>query len=354
MGDYYADQVCDDGNAPGGKYEFACVPTIADAMLTANAGGAVEVVAGVGISSNDSSWGAAVSAASAADVVVLALGTDQTLAHEGRDLADIGLPGNQSALGLAVRAAAAAAGRPVVLLLVSSFPTAFDALAEGPAAVVLAYTPAFGAPALAALLFGDANRWGRAPMTVYPRAFQDAVSLFDFGMTPGGNNPGRSYRYYSGAAGAPLVSFGAGKSYSTFALACGGSLAPGAAAARVACNVTNLAGPDGDEVLMLFHRPSAATVARVAGAHPLPLSALVDFARVAVAAGRSATVTFELGVADTLSFTNEDGARALYPGMHFVDVFDGSANVTIALVLETPGDAVVVVRRPPRPPPAGV
>ena len=46
----------------------------------------------------------------AADVVVLALGTDNNVAGEGTDLGDIGLPGVQSQFGVAVLAAAAKQG----------------------------------------------------------------------------------------------------------------------------------------------------------------------------------------------------------------------------------------------------
>lgn len=80
--------------------------------------------------------------------------------------AGIGLPGLQAAFGAAVLAAAGS-GKLVVLLIVSSFPVSFDSLAGPAPAIVLAYTPAFGAPAVAAALFGE-NRWGRATLSVYP------------------------------------------------------------------------------------------------------------------------------------------------------------------------------------------
>lgn len=146
---------------------------------------------GTGISSNDSSWGAALAAAASADVVILALGTDHNFAREGRDLNNISLPLIQQQFGQAVLAAAGS--KPVLLLIVSSFPIAFDSLADSVTATVLAYNPAFGAPAVAAALFG-VNRWGRAVMTVYPGAYQEAVALDDFSMVPGPNNPGRCAR----------------------------------------------------------------------------------------------------------------------------------------------------------------
>ena len=74
-------------------------------------------------------------------------------------------------------------------------------------AIVLAYTPAFGAPAVAAALFGE-NRWGRATLSVYPEAYTSAQALGDFGMPHSAVSPGRGYRYYNGSAGPLLVRFG--------------------------------------------------------------------------------------------------------------------------------------------------
>jgi beta-D-xylosidase 4 len=345
MGDYYADMVCVGGG-------FACVPTLSAALAAANAAGSLTTIAGVSVHGNDSSWGAAIAAVAAADTVLLALGTDETCAGEGTDLSDIGLPGVQSQFGLAVLAAAAAAAKPVVLLLVSAFPTAFDELAAaGPAAVVLVYAPTFGAPAVAAQLLGDTNRWGRAVMTVYPHAYQNAVSLFDFSIAPGAGNPGRTYRYYDGSAGAPLVRFGEGISYSHFETACAGAIDPASGVIGVQCNISNAAGsPEGDQVLLVFHRASADVIARIGAAHPVPLASLVAFERFSLPAGGTAAAAFSLRASESLALVDASGASVLYQGLHYLDVWDGGAfNVTIAL--EVPGSSTVV-RRPPLPPSA--
>lgn len=194
MGDYYADAVCNDGT-------FNCVPTLSAALTAANIGGSVTTVLGVTVQGNDSSWGAAIASVLEADAIVLALGTDSSVGHEGTDLQDIGLPGVQREFGLAVLAAAAAAGnKPVILIVVSIFPTAFDDLSTITPAIVLAYAPTFGAPAIASSLFGDVNRWGRAVMTVYPLKYQDTVWIYDFGIVPSIINSGRTYRYYNGVS----------------------------------------------------------------------------------------------------------------------------------------------------------
>jgi hypothetical protein len=80
--------------------------------------------------------------------------------------------------------------------------------------------------------FGRAVPAGRTIQTVYPASYVSDISIFDMGMRPGpsswpppgctaqpqslcaaGTNPGRTYRFYTGAA---VVPFGFGLSYSTF------------------------------------------------------------------------------------------------------------------------------------------
>jgi hypothetical protein len=343
-GDCYCSGYCAEGSA--------CFPSLETAVTSANVGGTTVTFAGVTTNGgNDSSWGAAIAAVAASDVVILALGTDIGTAQEGGDRSSIGLPGLQEAFGVAVLQAATAAKVPVVLLLLHNLPASFDLLvrpADGSYkavdAIVDAWAPNAYADTVAAALFGGLNRFGKATMTVYPKAYAAAQSIFAFSMT---KPPGRSYKYYDGSVGAPLIEFGSGKSYSTFNISCLGGLAPGDPVVHIDCEVSNTAGPDGDEVLMAFHRPSAAIVGRVAGAHPLPLRALVEFERVSVAAGAVGTVHFDIAASEAFAFVNEDGASVIYPGLHFIDVSNGNgANITIPCIVEN--EAAVVVKAPPK------
>ena len=329
-----------------------------EAIASLNAGGVTRVVAGIGMSSNNATgWAAALAAVRGADAVVLALGTDRSVAGEGTDRKDIGLPGVQEAFALAVLSAAAQGHAPVTLLLVHNLPVSFEALLAPanatwapPAAIVDAWAPTSHAATLAALLFGEGGEggWGRSVLTVYPRAYTQAVALEDMHMTPGAGNPGRSYKYYTGAAGAPVVRFGEGLSgYSGFTLACASAGLVGGVV-DIGCNVTHAGGRGGDEVLMVFHRPGADVIARVGGAHPLPLSALRDFARVAVGAGGEAGVGFSLRASAALAFTNAEGGQAVYEGTHYLDVWNGNTeNVTVTVQVSA-ADAGVT-RVPPRP-----
>lgn len=156
-----------------------------------------------------------------------------------------------------------------------------------------------GADALAALVFGRENRWGKLPVTVYGKDYAATTRITDMDFR------NRSYRYYEGA---PLFAFGDGLSYTSFAHACACS-----SNVACACNVTNTGKRAGDEVLMVFHRLSAPLRAAVLREHPVPLKQLVDFERVALEPGASARVAFE---AIDASLTTADGSRRVYAGGH--------------------------------------
>ena len=83
-----------------------------------------------------------------------------------------------------------------------------------------------------------------------------------------------------------MVKFGQGLSYSTFSLACqGGFVSPGVDSITISCNSSITSGPDGDLVLMAFHRPSSDVIGRIGSSHPIPLSSLAGFDRISIGSG---------------------------------------------------------------------
>ena len=77
----------------------------------------------------------------------------------------------------------------IVLILSNGGAIAFDELVNKSEAIVEAFNPGFGSRALADLLFGKGNTWGKLPITLYPASYQDQISIFDFGMRPGPSLP---------------------------------------------------------------------------------------------------------------------------------------------------------------------
>ena len=202
LGDFYSDAFCAGINNRSTR-AAGCVPSFASAALAyLGAAGrgdvAVSVARGVDITGSDASGiPAALAAVAAADVTLLALGySNAAVEREGADHAYTGLPGLQPSL--LAQVLAAAAGRPVVLLLVNAGQVALDSLPQLPGAVVECFYPAFGAPAIVRQLFGGSNLWGRLPYTLYEAAFANSTALGDASISGAPGNATRTHRYYKG------------------------------------------------------------------------------------------------------------------------------------------------------------
>ena len=93
LSDYAADEICPGATSTSGV--LSCITPIGAALQERFPG--ATVVPGVGVSGPDSasSIGEAVAAAKAADQIVLAVGIDRTIEHEGQDRKEIALPGLQ-------------------------------------------------------------------------------------------------------------------------------------------------------------------------------------------------------------------------------------------------------------------
>ena len=200
----------------------------------------------------------------------------------------------------------------MVIVLVNGGAIAADDLigpAGAPAVIEAFYPNQAGAAALGPALFGATNRWGKLPITIYPESYTGELKIQQMQMRSdtATHYPGRGYRYY---AGQPTYRFGFGLSLTTFATSCTGTGSV-AAAIRLSCTVKNIGGRDGDEVVILFHRPPQSSLA--------PTRRLIDFARVTVPAGSTASVGFVV-TAGQLELTGEDGAQHTVHGTHALEI----------------------------------
>merc|ERR1719399_25251 len=126
---------------------------------------------------------------------------------EGHDATSIVLSAGQQALLDAVTKAAKA---PVAVVMLTSVPLDISGVLANPkvGAVLHAGQVSVQTLGLGDLLFGKRVPAGRTVQTVYPAAYADQVSIFDFNMRPGpstwprppGTNPGRTHRFYTGKA----------------------------------------------------------------------------------------------------------------------------------------------------------
>ncbi|WP_329249905.1 glycoside hydrolase family 3 C-terminal domain-containing protein [Actinoallomurus sp. NBC_01490] len=294
------------------------VPTLAEALRAALPGAELTTAAGGDVMvAGDGDIEAAVAAARDADVCVLALGDRAGIfghgtSGEGCDAETLALPGRQRALAEAVLAT----GTPTVVVLLTGRPYALGGIAERAAAVVQAFFPGEeGATAIAGVLSGRVEPSGRLPVSV-PRH-------------PGGQ-PGTYLRPRTGASSRwsavdpePLFAFGHGLTWTKFGyedLRVDPS-APTDGTVEVAVTVRNLGDRSGTEVVQLYLSDPVASVVR-------PVRLLVGWARVRLAPGTAARVTFSVH-ADRTGFTGADLRRIVEPGT--IEVAVGSSSEDLPL-----------------------
>lgn len=261
-----------------------------------------------------------VAAARRADVVLAFLGEEAILSGEAHSLADLNLIGSQSELLAALKAT----GKPVVATVMAGRPLTIERDLPNCNALLYAFHPGtMGGPALANLLFGDANPSGKTPIT-FLRTVGQAPMYYSHNMT------GRPYRgeklladidleagqtslgntsYYLDYGAYPLFPFGYGLSYTTFeytGLTMDKDVYPVDGTITVSCTLTNTGAYEGTEVAQLYVRDLVGSLTR-------PVRELKQFQRVSLKAGESRQIRMELPVSD-LAFFGLDGTKKVEPG----------------------------------------
>ena len=222
---------------------------------------------------------AALKLAAGSDVIIAAMGENVFLCGENRVRNGIRLPGDQEEF---VRDLVAT-GKPVVLVVFGGHPQVLEPVADGCAAILQAWYPGEeGGRAVSDILTGCVNPSGRLCVS-YPGT--EATELFCYNELPDES----------------LVAwpFGYGLSYTQFSYS-DIRVQPSAKTTdktvSVSCRVTNTGDRDGEEVVQLYVSP--------ASGQPLKPLQLKGFRRVSLAAGESATLTFELSP-DQLAWWSE-------------------------------------------------
>lgn len=317
--------------------DFVAIDSVLDAIRAA-VSGATQVLYAPGCDVNSErrdGFAEAVAAASQAAVAIVVVGdksglTDDCTSGEARDRADLGLPGVQQELVEAV----VATGTPTVVVLVNGRPLSIPWIAQHVSAILEAWLPGEeGGPAIADVLFGDANPGGKLPMT-FPRSVGQ-VPIY-YGHKPSG---GRSHwkTTYVDLSNEPLFPFGFGLSYTTFALAnlrLDRATAEAGQVVQVSVDVTNTGDRAGDEVVQLYVRNGAASLTR-------PLKELKGFYRLHLLPGERRTVTFELAV-NQLAFLDRAMHWVIEPGPVQVMAGTSSADLPLAGCFEITGDVAEV------------
>jgi beta-glucosidase len=223
-----------------------------------------------------------------------------------------------------------AANPRTIVVLVSSFPQALGQVAaDAPAIVHVTNSSQELGTGIADVLFGDYNPAGRTTMTWYASDADIPTAMTDYDI-----KDGSTYLYYSGT---PLYPFGYGLSYTSFSYAnltlgtSGVSLAAAGTpcgAVTVGVDVTNSGARDGDEVVQLYVAFPGSTIQR-------PLKQLRGFQRVALAAGRTQHLTFDVPATAFAYWDDTAGALAVEPGVGAeIQVGASSADIRLRATLD--------------------
>ena len=242
----------------------------------------------------------AVTAAGGADAAIVIAGTSGDWETEGSDRVDMELPGRQNELIARV----AAVNPNTIVVLNTGSPVTMDWIDRVPAVVQAWFGGQEFGNALADVLCGDVDPGGRLP-TTFPRRLKDNPAFVNYPGENGevlyGEGIFVGYRYYDTKDVTPLFPFGHGLSYTTFEYG-DASVAVVDGAVEVNLDVINTGARAGQEIVQLYVRDRAASLAR-------PDKELKRFAKVALKPGERSTVRFRL---DRRAFAFYDPTRSAW------------------------------------------
>lgn len=193
-------------------------------------------------------------------------------------------------------------GKPTILIIISGRPLSVNYAAENVPAIVNAWEPGqFGGQAIAEILYGKVNPSAKLAMTM-PRSAGQISTWY---------NHKASAFFHPVVCGksTPLYPFGYGLSYTTYKysdLKLSASEIGKDGSLKATVNITNTGTRDGVEIAQMYIRDCVSSVAR-------PVKELKGFERVALKAGETKTVEFDI-TADKLSFLDIDMKPTVEPG----------------------------------------
>jgi beta-glucosidase len=251
------------------------------------------------------------------DVVVAFLGESGDQSGEAHSRANLDLSGPQVDLLKELHAA----GKPIVLVLMTGRPLMIESIAPLVDAILVAWHPGtMAGPGIADVLTGAYNPSGHLPVT-WPRSLGQ-VPIFYAHKNSGRPEPKKLgdiyFSHYIDSPSEPLYPFGYGLSYTTFSFDQLRLSAPtvdaNGAPLTVTVRVRNSGPRAGEQVVQLYTHQRVGSVTR-------PVRELKGFQKIQLAPGETRDVSFQLTPAD-LSFWRAD--MSFGPEAGAFDVFVGA------------------------------
>lgn len=234
-----------------------------------------------------STFNRAVMLAKNADVAVVCVGNTAGYEHEGDDIADFKMPGDQDDL---VQAVADANPNTIVVLYGGNAILMKNWIGKVKAVIIAGYPGQEGGTALANILTGKTNPSGKLPysyiqscdQTPACNGYKDPLLKVPYseGIFVG-------YRYYEKNNIRPLFPFGFGLSYTSFEFSNMQVIQTGDQQFDVKIDVKNTGPVEGEEVAQVYISQPLCSVER-------PLKELKAFAKVKLKPGETKTVTMPL------------------------------------------------------------
>ncbi len=236
----------------------------------------------------------AVVVAKSSDVVLLVLGEAGKMSGEAKSRAYLDLPGRQQELLEAI----VAAGKPVVLIVMSGRPLTIRWAAEHVPAILWPWFPGTQAGrVIADVLFGDVNPSGKLPVTI-PRTVGQ-IPIYYASLPTGRPATEKEYTSkYLDVPNTPLYPFGHGLSYTKFEYS-DLRVSAKSGTVTVSAEIHNAGRRTGDEIVQLYVNDPVARISR-------PVKELKGFQRITLAPGARKRVEFTLRRED-LQYWSESG-----------------------------------------------
>lgn len=261
----------------------------------------------------------AVKLAYESDVVVAVLGEAFGMSGEAASRSSIGLLPNQQRLLRALKTT----GKPIVLVLMNGRPLTLSWEDENMDAILETwFGGTMAGPAIADVLFGEANPSGKITMT-FPRNVGQIPIYYNHKNTGRPLNVNQKYTTkYLDVANTPLYPFGHGLSYTHFTLGnviLSNSVLRKGQDVTASITLTNAGTRKGKETVQLYLRDMVASITR-------PVKELKGFQQITLNPGETKTVSFIISV-DDCKFYNADLQHVYEPGKFKVFIGKSSEEV---------------------------